>query len=192
MRLLKSCQLSYNEKTGKGDKMQYRNSNREEKLLFEGKLRVSHLFGLRFYSGVVIAILMAFLFAYGIHWLITWGLLNRDLQQWSLAYVLVTALLCLGLGFWLYDRIWQRKVGIVDMGTQVLVQVGNRVDCYDWRELRRVKPSQLRNKSRRLVVVSLVLVFEDRTYRLSSSDKTMGALMELGQEFQVYLDQRGA
>ena len=37
--------------------MQYRNSNREEKLLFEGKLRVSHLFGLRFYSGVVIAIL---------------------------------------------------------------------------------------------------------------------------------------
>ena len=65
--------------------MQYRNSNREEKLLFEGKLRVSYLFGLRFYSGVVIAILMAFLFAYGIHWLVTWGLLNRDLQKWSLA-----------------------------------------------------------------------------------------------------------
>ena len=140
--------------------MQYRNSMREEKLLFEGKLRVSHLFGLRFYSGVVIAILMAFLFAYGVHWLVTWGLLNRDLQNWSLAYVLVTALLCLGLGF--------------------------------WRELRRVKPSQLRNKSRRLVVVSLVLVFEERTYRLSSSDKTMGALSELGQELQVYLDQRGA
>ena len=52
--------------------MQYRNSNREEKLLFEGKLRVSYLFGLRFYSGVVIVILMAFLFAYGIHWLVTW------------------------------------------------------------------------------------------------------------------------
>ena len=52
----------------------------------------------------------------------------------------------------------------MDLGTQVLVQVGSRVDCYDWRELRRVKPSQLRNKSRRLVVVSLVLVFEDRTY----------------------------
>ena len=172
--------------------MQYRNSNREEKLLFEGKLRVSYLFGLRFYSGVVIAILMAFLFAYGIHWLVTWGLLNRDLQQWSLAYVVVTALLCLGLSFWLYDRIWQRKVRIVDMGTQVLVQVGNRADCYDWRELRRVKPSQLRNKLRRLVVVSLVLVFEDRTYRLSSSDKTMDALMELGQELQNYLDQRGA
>lgn len=172
--------------------MQYRNSNREEKLLFEGKLRVSYLFGLRFYSGVVIAILMAFLFAYGIHWLVTWGLLNRDLQKWSLAYVLVTALLCLGLGFWLYDWIWKRPVRIVDMGTQVLVQVGSRVDCYDWRELRRVKPSQLRNKSRRLVVASLVVIFEDRTYRLSSSDKTMGALMELGQEFQVYLDQRGA
>lgn len=172
--------------------MQYRNSNREEKLLFEGKLRVSYLFGLRFYSGVVIAILMAFLFAYGIHWLVTWGLLNRDLQNWSLAYVLVTALLCLGLGFWLYDWIWKRAVRIVDMGSQVLVQVGSRVDCYDWRELRRVKPFQLRNKSRRLVVVSLVLVFEERTYRLSSSDKTMGALSELGQELQVYLDQRGA
>lgn len=172
--------------------MQYRNSIREEKLLFEGKLRVSYLFGLRFYSGVVIAILMAFLFAYGIHWLVTWGLLNRDLQKWSLAYVVVTALLCLGLGFWLYDRIWQRKVRIVDMGSQVLVQVASRVDCYDWRELRRIKPSQLRNKSRRLVVVSLVLVFENRTYRLSSSDKTMGALMELGQELQNYLDQRGA
>ncbi|WP_298077307.1 hypothetical protein [uncultured Abiotrophia sp.] len=169
--------------------MQYRNSNREEKLLFEGKLRVSYLFGLRFYSGVVIAILMAFLFAYGIHWLVTWGLLNRDLQQWSLAYVVVTALLCLGLSFWLYDRIWQRKVRIVDMGTQVLVQVGNRVDCYDWRELRRVKPSQLRNKSRRLVVVSLVLVFEERTYRFSSSDKTMGALMELAQTLETYLVQ---
>ena len=172
--------------------MQYRNSNREEKLLFEGKLRVSHLFGLRFYSGVVIAILMAFLFAYGVHWLITWGLLNRDLQKWSQAYALVTALLCLGLGFWLYDWIWKRTVRIVDLGTQVLVQVGSRVDCYDWRELRRVKPFQLRNKSRRLVVASLVVIFEDRTYRLSSSDKTMGALMELGQEFQVYLDQRGA
>ena len=172
--------------------MQYRNSNREEKLLFEGKLRVSHLFGLRFYSGVVIAILMAFLFAYGVHWLVTWGLLNQDLQKWSLAYVLVTALLSLGLGFWLYDWIWKRAVRIVDLGTQVLVQVASRVDCYDWRELRRVKPSQLRNKSRRLVVVSLVLVFEDRTYRLSSSDKTMGALSELGQELQVYLDQRGA
>ena len=172
--------------------MQYRNSNREEKLLFEGKLRVSHLFGLRFYSGVVIAILMAVLFAYGIHWLVTWGLLNRDLQQWSLAYVVVTALLCLGLSFWLYDRIWQCKVRIVDMGSQVLVQVASRVDCYDWRELRRVKPFELRNKSRRLVVVSLVLVFEDRTYRLSSSDKTMGALLELGQELQNYLDQRGA
>ena len=172
--------------------MQYRNSNREEKLLFEGKLRVSYLFGLRFYSGVVIAILMAFLFAYGIHWLVTWGLLNRDLQNWSQVYVLVTALLCLGLGFWLYDWIWKRRVSIVDMGTQVQVQVASRVDCYDWRELRRVKPSQLRNKSRRLVVVSLVLVFENRTYRLSSSDKTMGALMELGQELQNYLDQRGA
>ena len=169
--------------------MQYRNSNREEKLLFEGKLRVSYLFGLRFYSGVVMAILMAFLFAYGIHWLVTWGLLNRDLQQWSLAYVVVTALLCLGLSFWLYDRIWQRKVRIVDMGTQVLVQVGSRVDCYDWRELRRVKPFELRNKSRRLVVVSLVLVFEDRTYRFSSSDKTMGALMELGQTLETYLVQ---
>ena len=169
--------------------MQYRNSNREEKLLFEGKLRVSYLFGLRFYSGVVIAILMAFLFAYGIHWLVTWGLLNRDLQKWSLAYVVVTALLCLGLGFWLYDRIWQRKVGIVDMGSQVLVQVGNRVDCYDWRELRRVKPFELRNKSRRLVVVSLVLVFEERTYRLSSSDKTMGALLELAQTLETYLVQ---
>ena len=164
--------------------MQYRNSNREEKLLFEGKLRVSHLFGLRFYSGVVIAILMAFLFAYGVYWLVTWGLLNRDLQKWSLAYVIVTALLSLGLGFWLYDWIWKRTVRIVE--------VGSRVDCYDWRELRRVKPSQLRNKSRRLVVVSLVLVFEERTYRLSSSDKTMGALSELGQELQVYLDQRGA
>ena len=167
--------------------MQYRNSNREEKLLFEGKVRVSYLFGLRFYSGVVIAILMAFLFAYGIHWLVTWGLLNRDLQNWSLAYVLVTALLCLGLGFWLYDWIWKRTVRIVDLGTQVLVQVGSRVDCYDW--LRRVKPFQLRNKSRRLVVVSLVLVFEDRTYRLSSSDKSMGALMELGQTLETYLVQ---
>ena len=172
--------------------MQDRKANREGQLLFEGKVRVSHLFGLRFYSGVVIAMVMACLFAYGIHWLVTWGLLNRDLQQWSLAYVLVTALLCLGLGFWLYDWIWKRKVRIVDLGSQVLVQVGSRVDCYDWRELRRVKPSQLRNKSRRLVVVSLVLVFEGRTYRFSSSDKTMGALSELGQELQVYLDQRGA
>ena len=172
--------------------MQYRNSNREEKLLFEGKLRVSHLFGLRFYSCVVIAILMAFLFAYGVHWLVTWGLLNRDLQKWSLAYVLVTALLSLGLGFWLYDWIWKRTVRIVDLGTQVLVQVGSRVDCYDWRELGRVKPSQLRNKSRRLVVVSLVVIFEDRTYRLSSSDKTMGALMELGQTLETYLIQRYA
>ena len=169
--------------------MQYRNSNREEKLLFEGKLRVSYLFGLRFYSGVVIVILMAFLFAYGIHWLVTWGLLNRDLQKWSVAYVLVTALLSLGLGFWLYDWIWKRAVRIVDLGTQVLVQVGSKEECYDWRELRRVKPSQLRNKSRRLVVVSLVLVFEDRTYRLSSSDKTMGALMELGQTLETYLVQ---
>lgn len=167
--------------------MQYRNSNREEKLLFEGKVRVSYLFGLRFYSGVVIAILMAFLFAYGIHWLVTWGLLNRDLQNWSLAYVLVTALLC--LGFWLYDWIWKRAVRIVDMGSQVLVQVGSRVDCYDWRELRRVKPFQLRNKSRRLVVVSLVLVFEGRTYRLSSSDKSMGALLELAQTLETYLVQ---
>ena len=170
--------------------MQYRNSNREEKLLFEGKVRVSYLFGLRFYSGVVIAILMAFLFAYGIHWLITWGLLNRDLQKWSVAYVLVTALLSLGLGFWLYDWIWKRKVRIVDLGTQVLVQVGSKGECYDWRELRRVKPSQLRNKSRRLVVVSLVLVFEGRTYRLSSSDKTMGALLELAQTLETYLVQR--
>lgn len=169
--------------------MQDRKANREGQLLFEDKVRVSHLFGLRFYSGVVIAILMAFLFAYGIHWLVTWGLLNRDLQQWSLAYVLVTALLCLGLGFWLYDWIWKRPVRIVDLGTQVLVQVGSRVDCYDWRDLRRVKPFQLRNKSRRVVVVSLVLVFEERTYRLSSSDKTMGALMELGQTLENYLVQ---
>ena len=158
--------------------MQYRNSYREEKLLFEGKLRVSHLFGLRFYSGVVIASLMAFLFAYGIHW-----------QKWSVAYELVTALLSLGLGFWLYDWIWKRTVRIVDLGTQALVQVGSKGDCYDWRNLRRVKPSQLRNKSRRLVVVSLVLVFEDRTYRLSSSDKTMGALLELAQTLETYLVQ---
>ena len=169
--------------------MQDRKANREGQLLFEGKLRVSHLFGLRFYSGVVIAMVMACLFAYGIHWLVTWGLLNRDLQNWSLAYVLVTALLCLGLGFWLYDWIWKRPVRIVDMGTQVLVQVGSRVDCYDWRELRRVKPSQLRNKSRRMVVVSLVLVFENRTYRLSSSDKSMGALLELAQTLENYLVQ---
>lgn len=169
--------------------MQDRKANREGQLLFEGKVRVSYLFGLRFYSGVVIAILMAFLFAYGIHWLVTWGLLNRDLQNWSQAYVLVTALLCLGLGFCLYDWIWKRPVRIVDLGTQVLVQVGSKGECYDWRELRRVKPSQLRNKSRRMVVVSLVLVFENRTYRLSSSDKSMGALLELAQTLETYLVQ---
>ena len=158
--------------------MQVRQNDEANRLLFEGKVRVSHVFGVRFLSGLLMALVMLGGFILCLHLLQAVGLWQEDLKGWSVASFIISGILIWMLGDWLHNKLWERPVRIWDLGDQACLQVGRDQAYYKWQTLRQVS------------TYNLVLVFDGRTYRFASSDKSMVALSELGQALQAYLKQR--
>ena len=172
--------------------MQVRQNDEANHLLFEGKVRVSHVLGVRFLGGVLMALIMFGGFILSLHFLQAVGLWQEDLKGWSVASFIISGILVWMLGDWLHNKLWERPVRILDLGDQACLQVGRDQAYYNWQTLRKVRAYRFYSRRGQVSTYNLVLVFEGRTYRFSSSDKSMVALSELGQELQVYLDQRGA
>lgn len=169
--------------------MQVRQNDEANHLLFEGKVRVSHIFGVRFLGGVLMALIMFGGFILSLHLLEAVGLWQEDLKGWSVASFIISGILIWMLGDWLHNKLWERSVRILDLGDQVCLQVGRDQAYYKWQTLRKVRAYRFYSRRGQVSTYNLVLVFENRTYRLSSSDKSMVALSQLGQALQAYLKQ---
>ena len=169
--------------------MQVRQNDEANHLLFEGKVRVSHVFGVRFLGGLLMALVMFGGFILSLHLLEAVGLWQEDLKGWSVASFIISGILIWMLGDWLHNKLWERSVRILDLGDQVCLQVGRDQAYYKWQTLRKVRAYRFYSRRGQVSTYNLVLVFENRTYRLSSSDKSMVALSELGQALQAYLKQ---
>ena len=169
--------------------MQVRQSDQANRLLFEGKVRVSRVFGVRFLGGLLMALVMFGGFILCLHLLQAVGLWQEDLKGWSVASFIISGILVWMLGDWLHNKLWERPVRILDLGDQACLQVGRDQDYYHWQTLRKVRAYRFYARRGQVSTYNLVLVFEGRTYRFSSSDKSMVALSELGQALQAYLKQ---
>jgi len=169
--------------------MQVRQNDEANHLLFEGKVRVSHIFGVRFLGGLLMALVMFGGFILSLHLLQAVGLWQEDLKGWSVASFIISGILIWMLGDWLHNKLWERSVRILDLGDQVCLQVGRDQAYYKWQTLRKVRAYRFYARRGQVSTYNLVLVFENRTYRLSSSDKSMVALSQLGQALQAYLKQ---
>lgn len=169
--------------------MQVRQNDEANHLLFEGKVRVSHLFGVRFLGGLLMALIMFGGFILSLHLLQAVGLWQEDLKGWSVASFIISGTLIWMLGDWLHNKLWERPVRIWDLGDQVCLQVGRDQAYYKWQTLRKVRAYRFYSRRGQVSTYNLVLVFEGRTYRFSSSDKSMVPLSQLGQALQAYLKQ---
>ncbi|WP_314255647.1 hypothetical protein [Abiotrophia defectiva] len=169
--------------------MQVRQNDQANHLLFEGKVRVSHVLGVRFLSGLLMALDMFACFILSLHLLQAVGLWQEDLKGWSVASFIISGILVWMLGDWLHNKIWERPVRIWDLGDQACLQVGHDQAYYKWQTLRKVRAYRFYARRGQVSTYNLVLVFEGRTYRFSSSDKSMVALSQLGQALQAYLKQ---
>ena len=135
-------------------------------------LRVSHIFGVRFLS--VLVLLLVFMSLVG------WGLLSLfelSPKTWqpvlSVCFYLAWPFISAPLVRWSYDKIWLRPVTIRDIGSQIAIKVGQREKCHDWADLRKVKvstESQSRYYASPIMSMNLVLIFKGRTYRLGTDD----------------------
>ena len=131
-------------------------------------LRVSHIFGVRFLS--VLVLLLIFMSLVG------WGLLSifeLSPKSWqpvlSVCFYLAWPFISAPLVRWSYDKIWLRPVTIRDIGSQIAIKVGHRERCHAWDDLRKVKAEFGSNKRGGYSVtrtMTLLLIFKGRTYRL--------------------------
>lgn len=135
-------------------------------------LRVSHIFGVRFLS--VLVLLLVFMSLVG------WALLSLyelSPKSWqpvlSVCLYLAWPFISAPLVRWSYDKIWLRPVTIRDIGSQIAIKVGKREKCHAWADLRKVKVStegQSRYYASPVMSLNLVLIFKGRTYRLATDE----------------------
>ena len=135
-------------------------------------LRVSHIFGVRFLS--VLVLLLVFMSLVG------WGLLSLyelSPKSWqpvlSVCFYLAWPFIAAPLVRWSYDKLWLRPVTIRDIGSQIAIKVGHREQCHAWADLRKVKVStegQSRYYASPVMSLNLVLIFKGRTYRLATDE----------------------
>ena len=135
-------------------------------------LRVSHIFGVRFLS--VLVLLLVFMSLVG------WGLLSLyelSPKSWqpvlSVCFYIAWPFIAAPLVRWSYDKIWLRPVTIRDIGSQIAIKVGKREQCHAWADLRKVKVStegQSRYYASPVMSLNLVLIFKGRTYRLATDE----------------------
>jgi len=131
-------------------------------------LRVSHIFGVRFLS--VLVLLLVFMSLVG------WGLLSLytlSPKSWqpvlSVCFYLAWPFIAAPMIFRTHDKIWRRSVTIRDIGSQIAIKVGHRERCHAWDDLRKVKAEFGSNKRGGYSVtrtMTLLLIFKGRTYRL--------------------------
>ena len=131
-------------------------------------LRVSHIFGVRFLS--VLVLLLVFMSLVG------WGLLSLyelSPKSWqpvlSVCFYLAWPFIAAPLIIRTHDKIWRRSVTMRDIGTQIAIKVGHRERCHAWDDLRKVKAEFGSNKRGGYSVtrtMTLLLIFRGRTYRL--------------------------
>ena len=131
-------------------------------------LRVSHIFGVRFLS--LLVLLLVFMSLVG------WGLLSLyelSPKSWqpvlSVCLYLAWPFIAAPLVRWSYDKIWLRPVTIRDIGSQIAIKVGHRERCHAWDDLRKVKAEPGLTKHGTVPAtrsLSLLLIFKGRTYRL--------------------------
>ena len=131
-------------------------------------LRVSHIFGVRFLS--LLVLLLVFMSLVG------WGLLSLyelSPKSWqpvlSVCLYLAWPFIAAPLVRWSYDKIWLRPVTIRDIGSQIAIKVGKREQCHAWDDLRKVKAEPGLTKHGTVTTprsLSLLLIFRGRTYRL--------------------------
>ena len=84
--------------------MQVRQNDEANHLLFEGKVRVSHVLGVRFLSGLLMALVMFGGFILSLHLLEAVGLWQEDLKGWSVASFIISGILVWMLGDWLHNK----------------------------------------------------------------------------------------
>ena len=131
-------------------------------------LRVSHIFGVRFLS--VLVLLLVFMSLVG------WGLLSLyelSPKSWqpvlSVCLYLAWPFIAAPLIIRTHDKIWRRSVTMRDIGSQIAIKVGHRERCHAWDDLRKVKAEFGSNKRGGYSVtrtMTLLLIFKGRTYRL--------------------------
>ena len=131
-------------------------------------LRVSHIFGVRFLSVLVLLLLFMSLVGWGL--LSLYELSPKSCQPvLSVCFYLAWPFISAPLVRWSYDKLWLRPVTIRDIGSQIAIKVGHREKCHDWADLRKVKVSterQSRYYASPIMSLNLVLIFKGRTYRL--------------------------
>ena len=98
--------------------MQVRQNDEANHLLFEGKVRVSHVLGVRFLGGLLMALVMFGGFILSLHLLEAVGLWQEDLKGWSVASFIISGILVWMLGDWLHNKLWERPVRIWALGDQ--------------------------------------------------------------------------
>ena len=135
-------------------------------------LRVSHIFGVRFLSGLVLVLIFMSLVGWGL--LFLFELSPRSWQPvLGSCMLLAWPFIAAPLVRWSYDKIWLRPVIIRDIGSQIAIKVGKREKCHDWADLRKVKVSterQSRYYASPVMSLNLVLIFKGRTYRLGTDN----------------------
>lgn len=131
-------------------------------------LRVSHIFGVRFLS--LLVLLLVFMSLVG------WGLLSLyelSPKSWqpvlSVCFYLAWPFIAAPMVLWSHKKIWRRSVTIRDIGSQIAIKVGHRERCHAWDDLRKVKAEPGLTKHGTVPAtrsLSLLLIFKGRTYRL--------------------------
>lgn len=138
--------------------MQVRQNDEANHLLFEGKVRVSHIFGVRFLGGLLMALVMFGGFILSLHLLQAVGLWQEDLKGWSVASFIISGILIWMLGDWLHNKLWERSVRILDLGDQACLQVSRDQDYYHWQTLRKVRAYRFYARRGQVSTYNLVLV----------------------------------
>lgn len=154
--------------------METHHENKE--LEFSKVLRVSHVYGVRFWS--IVGLILAFMSLLG------WGLLSLLDLLWKRTpegahealWLLALVIWLVGssaLVQWAYEKIWRRPVVIRDLGSQVAISVGDREDRHSWSDLVKVKMHRYRvgrTGQTRVKSLNLVLTFQGRSYRLGTDE----------------------
>lgn len=122
-------------------------TNQENKeLAFSKVLRVSHVYGVRFWSIVGLILVFMSLLGWGLLSLLDWLWQRTPEGAHEALLLLVFVIWLLGssaLVQWAYEKIWRRPVVIRDLGSQVAISVGDREDRHSWSDLVKVQDAPL-------------------------------------------------
>ena len=159
-------------------------TSKNKYLLNKVKLRVSRFVGQRLLSILVLLGLAQLGIKDLVNFLLDLDLYPRDNQYGPLLFV-VLLLLLFFLANAFYNFLWTRTVTIEDLGDKVRIELGSRHYLLPWSSLRKVRLDRTTNRGK-LVSVDLILVFENRSFRLTK-DQPVTPLSDLEAYMQAKL-----